>query len=215
MKAQLFYLELDNRWELEELSRTSSAYTQLYSFFYSILPNAHENNEIRVLYAHLPWRGGYSTVNFFHSVHKLIPPPNRPQIQRIQYASPGFIELAGVISVASLVAFAVAKVSTALSTANQTYRQIQQGIRDNRLNQLKANIEELHLTTQQAAYTEKACRQLIQTLGINPEQDQILEARTKGNKVMKLKLLMSVYRRTEKLAEKQVEGKLKVRNPDT
>lgn len=76
-------------------------------------------------------------------------------------------------------------------------------------------IEELQLTTQQAAYTEKACLQLIQTLGINPEQDQILEVRTKGNKVMKLKLLMSVYRRTEKLAEKQAEGKLKVRNPAT
>jgi hypothetical protein len=213
MKAELFYLELDNRWELEELSRTSSAYTQLYSFFYSILPNTYENNEIRILYAHLPWRGGYSTVNFFYSVHKLIPSTHRPQIQRIHYASPGFIELAGVISVASLVAFAVSKVSTALTTANQTYRQIQQGIRDNRLNQLKANIEELQLTTQQAAYTEKACRQLIQTLGINPEQDQILEVRTKGNKVMKLKFLMSVYRRTEKLAEKQAEGKLKVRNP--
>jgi len=68
MKAQLFYLELDNRWELEELSRTSSAYTQLYSFFYSILPNTYENNEIRILYAHLPWRGGYS------QCHQLKPP---------------------------------------------------------------------------------------------------------------------------------------------
>ncbi|MCS5517674.1 hypothetical protein NWF32_31225 [Pseudomonas qingdaonensis] len=40
-----------------------------------------------------------------------------------------------------------------------------------------------------------------------------MDLRTKGNKLMKLKLLMSVYRRAAPLAEKQSQGKLNVQAP--
>jgi hypothetical protein len=211
MAESHFYLELDQRWELEELAETSRCFNQLYAFYYSTLPGIENRLEVRQAYANLPWRGGYSTVNFFFSLFSRMPPEWRPQIRRIQYASPGFIELAGLIIVAGMVAKSVEQIVRTLGAAHQTYLQIQAGIRENRLSKLQANNKELQLTVQQLAFSEQACIRLISILGISPEQDKMLELRTNGNKVVKMKLLMSIYRRTAKLAEKQYSRKLKIR----
>src|SRR5262245_45705142 len=38
-----------------------------------------------------PWRGGYSTVNFFAHAHAEVPPQQRLRVQSIRIASPGMI----------------------------------------------------------------------------------------------------------------------------
>src|SRR5688500_8691733 len=88
-------LLLNGRWNLEELSETTKGYTQLYGFAFSLLDDLPQDPRIQMdyLYARFPWRGGYSTVNFFNQLFHKIPPKLRPEVERIQYASPGFIEL--------------------------------------------------------------------------------------------------------------------------
>jgi len=47
------------------------------------------------VYAKYPWRGGFSALNFYQSLYAKIPYEQRPQIEEIQYASPGHIKLKG------------------------------------------------------------------------------------------------------------------------
>jgi hypothetical protein len=205
-------LLLDGRWALDELAATSKGYNQLYSFAYSLLPNLPTTrlSEVAHVYANLPWRGGFSTVNFFFNIFAKIPPTLRPQIVQIKYASPGFIELAELVAVAGLVARFVKTVCGALNFANDTYRRIQKGAVEHGLNKTKANKEELDLLERQIKFCKSSCKDLVSILGMTEEEERTLDIRVNGNDLMKLKLLMSVYRRAEPLAILQSSKKLKV-----
>lgn len=205
-------LQLGGRWNLEDLSDATREYTQLYGFAYSLLselPTA-RREEIEYIYGKFPWRGGYSTVNFFNQLFHKIPAKLRPEVERIQYASPGFIELSELLLVAGTVAGIVAAVCAAINSAHDTYRKIQKGSVDNQLAKINLTKEQLDLSQRQLAFCELNARALVKLFGLSPEQDQLLEQRVQGNQVMKLKILLSVFRRVEPLAKKQSEGKITI-----
>ncbi|MFA7944048.1 hypothetical protein ACEK06_16475 [Pseudomonas brenneri] len=205
-------LLLDGRWSLEELAATGRAYNQVYSFAYTLLPDLAQArlSEVRYVYANLPWRGGYSTVNFFFNIFKKIPHEAQPQIKQIKYASPGFIELAEILAVAIVVSRFVKTVCSMLIVANDTYRHIQKGVIEHQLNKATANLKELELAERQRTFCERSSKQLSEVLGMTDEEQSTLDTRVNGNQLMKLKLLLSVFRRVEPLAVKQKEGKLDV-----
>lgn len=205
-------LRLDGRWNLEELSEATRDYTQLYGFAYSLLadlPTA-RREEIDYIYGKFPWRGGYSTVNFFNQLFHKIPPKLRPEVERIQYASPGFIELSELLLVAGTVAAIVKAVCSAINNAHDTYRKIQKGSVDLELAKIDLAKEELELTQRQIAFCESSAKSLIKVFGLTEAQEQLIDQRVQCNPVMKLKILLSVFRRVEPLAKKQNEGKLEV-----
>jgi len=205
-------LHLDGRWNLEELSETAKDYTQLYGFAYSLLPDLPwaRREEINYIYGKFPWRGGYSTVNFFNQLFHKIPPKLRPEVERIQYASPGFIELSELLLVAVTVAGIVKAVCGAINNAHDTYRKIQKGSVDLELAKINLAKEELDLTQRQIAFCESSSKKLVEIFGLTETQEQLINQQVQGNPVMKLKILLSVFRRVEPLAKKQSEGKLKI-----
>jgi hypothetical protein len=126
-------LRLDGRWTLEELSAATKDYTQLYGFAYSLLSDlpAAPREEIDYIYGKFPWRGGYSTVNFFNQLFHKIPPRLRPEVKRIQYASPGFIELYELPLVLVTLAGMVKAVCSAIGNAHdptERFRRAQSSI---------------------------------------------------------------------------------------
>lgn len=205
-------LRLDGRWNLEELSEATRDYTQLYGFAYSLLPELPlaRREEIDYIYGKFPWRGGYSTVNFFNQLFHKIPPKLRPEVERIQYASPGFIELSELLLVAVTVAAIVKAVCSTINTANDTYRKIQKGSVDHELSKINLAKAELELTQRKIAFCESSAKQLVQVFGLTEAQEKLIDQRVQGNPVMKLKILLSVFRRVEPLAKKQRDGKLEV-----
>lgn len=207
-------IRLDGRWNLEELSEATKDYTQLYGFAYSLqpnLPNARKN-EIDYIYGKFPWQGGYSTVNFFNQLFHKIPANLRPEVERIQYASPGFIELSELLLVAGTVAGIVKAVCSSIDLANKTYRQIQKQSIDHRLSKINLTKEELELQRQQIEFCKESSQELIGLFNLNEHHGQMLEQKIHGNArdIMKLKILLSVYRRVEPLAKKQREGKIDI-----
>lgn len=205
-------LRLDGRWSLEELSEATKDYTQIYGFAYSLLeelPSSREA-EIDYIYGKFPWRGGFSTVNFFSQLFHKMPPKLRPEIERIQYASPGFIELSELLLVAGTVAGIVKAVCSVINTANDTYRKIQKGSIDHKLSKIDLTNEEIELAQKQIEFCRKSSKDLVQLFGLTDAQEQVIDRRVRGNQVMKLKILLSVFRRVEPLAQKQAEGKLKI-----
>lgn len=212
LEATKTKLLLDGRWNLEELSETTRDYTQLYGFAYSLLadlPSARQA-EIDYIYGKFPWQGGYSTVNFFNQLFHKIPHKLRPEVARIQYASPGFIELSELLLVAITVAGIVKAVCNTISTAHDTYRKIQKDSIELELSKINLAKEELELTKKQIDFCEKSAKDLVNVFGLTETQEQLIDKRVQGNSVMKLKILLSVFRRVEPLAKKQNDGKLQI-----
>ncbi len=212
LQATKTKLHLDGQWNLEELSNSMKSYIQLYGFAYSLLPDlpSARDREVDYIYGKFPWRGGYSTVNFFNQLFHNIPPKLRPQVERIQYSSPGFIELLEVLAAAAAIAKIVKAVCSVLNNVNDTYRKIQKGSTDHQLAKINLTKEKLDLTEKQIDFCKKSNKALIQAFDLTKEQEQLIDRRTGGNPVMKLKILLSVFRRVKPLAEKQSEGKLEV-----
>jgi hypothetical protein len=205
-------LALDGQWSLEELSDTTKNYIQLYGFAYSLMPDlplAHRS-EIDYIYGKFPWQGGYSTVNFFNQLFHKIPPKFRPEVKRIQYASPGFIELTLILLAATTVAGIVKAVCSSINKAHETYRNIQKGAIEHKLSKINLAKEELDLKQRQISFCEISSQSLVKLFALSEEQEALVNQRTNGNPVMKLKILLSVFRRVIPLAEKQAEGKLEV-----
>lgn len=205
-------LGLDGRWGLEELSDTTKDYIQLYGFAYSLVPDlpSSRREEVDYIYGKFPWRGGYSTVNFFNQLFHKIPPKLRPEVQRIQYASPGFIELSELLAVAVTVAAIVATVCKSLKSVHDLYRNIQKASVDHELSKINLAKEDLELKQRQISFCATSATSLAKALGLTEAQEKLIDQKVQGNAVMKLKILLSVFRRVEPLAKKQAEGKLKV-----
>ena len=205
-------LHLDGRWNLEDLSEAIRGYTQLYGFAYSLLADLPTSRlgEIEYIYGKFPWRGGYSSANFFNQLFHKIPPKLRPEVKRIQYASPGFLELYELLLVAGTVAGIVRAVCSVFNDAHKTYRNIQKGYFEHELAKINLTNEQLNLSQKQLIYCENASKNLVEVIGLTNAIDQLLEKRVQGNQIMKLKILLAVYRRVELLAKKQREGKIKV-----
>jgi hypothetical protein len=205
-------LLLDGHWNLEELSEATKDYTQLYGFAYSLLVDlpTTRREEIDYIYGKFPWKGGYSTVNFFNQLFHKIPTDLRPEISRIQYASPGFIELYEILIVAGIVAAIVKAVCSSINSAHDTYRKIQKGSIEHELAKIDLANASLELTQQQISFCETSAKSLIKIFGLTEAQEKLIDSRTQGNPVMKLKILLSVFRRVEPLARKQNEGKIKI-----
>ena len=214
MKPTKTKVRLDGRWNLEELSEATKDYTQLYGFAYSLLPDlpTARREEIDYIYGKFPWRGGYSTVNFFSQLFHKIPPKLRPEIERIQYASPGFIELSELLLVAGTVARIVKAVCSSIDSAHETYRKIQKGAIEHELSKINLTKEQLDLKQRQITFCENSSKSLINMFGLTESQEQLLEQKVQGqgSEIMKLKILLSVFRRVEPLAKKQSEGKIKI-----
>lgn len=205
-------LLLDGKWELEELSDTIKEYIQLYGFAYSLIPNlpTGKNADIEYIYAKFPWRGGYSTVNFFNNLFHKIPKDLRPQVLRIQYASPGFIELNELLVVAGTVAGIVASVTLSIDRVHNLYRKIQRGCIEHKLAKIDLTKKELELNAAQIQFATTNSKLLAKALGLTEAQENLIDDRTQGNQVAKLKILLSTFRRVHPLAQKQADGKINI-----
>jgi len=182
-------------------------YIQLYGFAYSLTPDlpTARREEIDHIYGKFPWRGGYSTVNFFSQLFHKIPPKLRPEVQRIQYASPGFIELTELLTVAVTVAGIVTAVCKSLDSIHDLYRSIQKASIDHELSKINLAKENIDLKQRQIKFCESASKSLVKAFNLTETQEQLIDQKVQGNPVMKLKILLSVFRRVEPLAKKQAE----------
>jgi len=106
----------------------------------------------------------------------------------------------------------VKAVCSSINNAHETYRNIQKGAIEHKLSKINLAKEELDLKQRQISFCESSSKRLIDLFELSPEQEALIDQRTDGNPVMKLKILLSVFRRVAPLADKQVEGKLKVRD---
>lgn len=222
MQVDIIEIDIDLKWSLDDFSFMTKMYIQCYSLLYSLsnidLPDAEYNKfqeYIKGEYAKYPWRGGYSAVNFYRSIYNKIPFEHRPEIYSINYASPGKIKLKEVAVVAALLATITVSVTKSIDNIHDTYNKIQKGMSERKLARIDIELKELELRQSEMQFVNDSFDALANELDLSQELLQELDRKTAGNKLMQLKILLSLYRRIEPLALMQAGGYLDLQATDS
>ena len=94
---------IDEEWNLPGLDKLVKCYSQVYSFIYFLKGQTNE------CFRNYPWQGGFSAVHFYKALERGIPLGDSIRLEKIQYASPGYIRLSANKNISSATAEAIAR----------------------------------------------------------------------------------------------------------
>lgn len=199
-------IDIDRKWSLEDLYRFPRAYEQVYFAFEALLPSDEVETEGRIAEAFraFPWRGGYSAVNFYNQLKYATPIQQRPSVTRIQYASPGVIELYLLLPLAVQIAGAVTAVAGSILACNKVYNTIYSDLRKRKLLSIDVELKKNQLARDDIQLILESSEQLAHILSIGSADT--IHQRTR-EPLISLKILLSVYRRVRLLADYKIKGK--------
>ncbi|HXM63434.1 MAG TPA: hypothetical protein VN950_21410 [Terriglobales bacterium] len=210
MTTESYEIPIGGKWTLEDLYIFPRAYEQCYFIYLALSPSTRNFDDDRIIHAYeaFPWQGGYSAVNFYNQLKWAVPRRRRPQITRIRYASPGIIELGGlVVSVAIVIEKVVRTLCDTAKDASHTYSAIYRDMQKRRLLRIKTENEIRRLTPSEFRIIESHNRDMGAILDVDVDA---LNEKT-GSSYKTLKILLSLFRRARSLASFQKKGKLRLK----
>jgi hypothetical protein len=88
-----YMIKLDGELFLDDLASVPKLYQQLYSFHYGLAHLGREAVKESLTRLLEKWRGGINAVNIFTGLRSVTPSIHRAQVKGLQFASPGYIKL--------------------------------------------------------------------------------------------------------------------------
>jgi hypothetical protein len=209
MPDETLKISIDGDWTLKDLYQFPHTYYQVYSFVYSLRMQPSDIDEERreITFAALPWRGGYSAVNFYNYLETNIPPKDRPALVSMRYGSAGWIELSAVVGVALAIRLFVTNFVRAASQLHSLYNEIYRGLQERKLLRIEVKRRGLALEHEELKFVQDSARTLSQLMGFQ-NVDQINQLT--GNPLSTLKIILSFYRRIRTLADYERNGKARL-----
>jgi len=207
MEKDNYLIPIGGRWTLEDLYEFPRAYEQCYFAYLVLSPEASEPEDDRVLWAFegFPWQGGYSAVDFYNQLKWAVPKRRRPRINRIKYASPGLIELGGlVVSIAVIIEKVVHTLCNAAKDVNRTYSAIHRDMQKRKLLRIKTENQIQRLTPLEQRVVDGHAEEMAGILDVDLRR---LNERT-GTSYKSLKIMLSLFRRLRQIAKFQKGGKV-------
>ena len=196
---EMYDLQLDGSWYLDELVGIPRLYSQLYSFMYTlknISKDSVSNNAHRI-FSTYPWKGGFSTVNFFNDLSSVIPSFHEPRVNSIEYASPGQIELELLKDVASSIKHMVNTSFKNKDELQKEAKNIKSFMAQHKLSKIDGNSEDLNLNDNIRVHLENKIFTFSHLMGIDQHAKKITNL--SGNELVSIKIILSIYRRNLKL----------------
>lgn len=202
MKKGSVTISLDERWSLEDFSIFSKQYIQVYGFFFALRKLSETDSTME--FERMPWLGGASVVHFFTGMKNHIHPDLLPNVQKIQYASPGFMELSALVEVADDIRSLVVAICSTAGTIATTYHIIHSQYRSRQLARKK--MRELEKKDDEN-FVRDSVLNLHEQLNLSPQQVLSLSKISKGDQLVELKMLMAIYRRAKPIADLKAQNK--------
>jgi hypothetical protein len=167
MAAENYTIPIAGNWTLEDLYVFPRTYEQVYFLVYSLAPDHSDREAERIAraYESLPWQGGYSAVSFYNQLKYITPKRERPAVVSIEYSSPGWIELALILSAALNVQQIVKSIAKSLGYANNVYNDIIKGMQQRKILRLEVREKELELKQRELQFIDgalKKCRSFLE-----------------------------------------------------
>lgn len=205
-----FRIELDGRWSLADFSEYTRVFNQAYALTLAILDVdgvLDSERRERAFGAH-EWRGaGFSAANFYREVRMLVPPPLRARIQSLQYASPGWMDLALLTSAAVSLNVIVKRVVNTFQAMTDYYDRLYKQLAERKLTRIKTMEEEIRLVREHKDFLQASAAQFAELLGVSRIADV---ERVTANPLYTLKILLGYFRYVRVLARRELEGKAKL-----
>jgi hypothetical protein len=209
MRPDTYQIPIGGKWTLEDLYVFPRAYEQCYFLYLSLhqVDRGFEDSE-NYVYEAFPWQGGYSAVDFYNRLKWAVSKKRRPRITRIEYASPGVIELGGlVVAVAVLIEKVVHSICNTAKEASRAYSAVYGDLQRRKLLKIKTENQIRKLTAADRRVIDAHNETMSRILEVNVDQ---LNDRT-GSPYKSLKILLSLFRRVRSVALFQKRGKLQLR----
>lgn len=199
-------VDIDGQWEISDLKLFSDSVQDCYSFGFALLGAAGKatTKKINSLFHKHPWRGGFSSVNFFKELYHNIPNEDRAGIRQIAYASPGEIKfyMNGDVadSIRELVNLINEEDSPSLAAYKLTHRHLQD------MGWLSKSASDVNLSAQEVADLTEVLEGLCEVIGIRDSAEHILELAS-SDPLAGIKMVLAYHRRLQALADYVATGK--------
>ena len=211
-----FKIPIEGKWSLDDLSYFPNVFSQAYAFIYSISnhfwgelrPGQFDGEKVERAFKAFPWRGGYSAVNFYSSLESSIPKNRRPEVARLQFASPGVIGLSLYTPVAQQLTTHVKAFFLNYDDVTSLYKEIYKYLSDKKLLRdadSKVFSGEPGISETLIQFT----KEMAALLGIDEERLNRINGLTEENPLATLKIILSFYRRVKELATFERRGQAK------
>lgn len=199
-------VDIDGRWGIEDMRRFSDLIQDSYAFVYALSGKGPATTKQRMgaLFHRYPWRGGYSSVNFFDDLYKIIPANERAEIRSIKYASPGTIQLQMDADVAALIRSFVDDLNSSNSVAQSAYKEARAFLRSK--GWLGKAKDDLVLLAQDELQLLGFVQKLAGSFGLNAHVDDVVRF-SNSDPLGAVKILLAYFRRLSNLADYSATGK--------
>ncbi|PZX10088.1 hypothetical protein [Celeribacter halophilus] len=203
-------LFIDGNWEMEDFGSFSRKYRDLYAFEESInklsasTTSVSLKNKIGKAFNGHTLQGGGSYVGLFRELLNSLPKEERYDLKRVEYASPGRIELQGKGAVFDALEERIKNMVSNSQALHDTYVKLRQFMSETNLLNISTPVITVSQTTKDRL--EVDTRALFSALGLDL-YDTIFRL-TGGNVVSTAKISMAIYRRVKQAASYFSEGRI-------
>jgi hypothetical protein len=196
---------IDGSWQAKDFSRFYSQMSDLYALY---LISSKMNGDDNFVFAKDAvqkyfWRGGGAYVNFFHDIADHMEGTHPLRVSRIEYASPGKIDLSGDGATLSDLEQLIHLVGTNHGRLADLYRQIDKTLGSEKLR--TANPDATFSGPLIEEYVFTRTNELASGLGLNSEHVYLM---CSSNKILFAKVVLALYRRANGLYLFHAQGRV-------
>ena len=203
-------LLVDGDWELQEFGNFYQRYSDVYAFLVALMNWQDQTvalpikDKIKGAFAGKPFEGGGSYLHFFSDLFSVLRPGERLGLDKVKYASPGFVDVNGRDEAFSQVEANVGAVLAAHSTLRKEYTELRSYLSKAGLLTLAGhNFPADHPQSDAVGRKAKA---FAENLGL-PNYDLILSL-ANDNTLVAAKIVLSYYRRIEEASGYFAQGRV-------
>lgn len=202
-------LLIDGNWEMEDFGTFSSRYRDIYSFEHSLLRLADkstpaiEADKIRNAFKNHSLRGGGSYVNLFRDLVNVTPANDQFELKRVQYASPGKIELNGNGQIFDLVEKRIKSVVSDGKRLHRLYWNLYSFMSEKGL--LDVSKAAPKVRNAELQKIDSKTQELLSALNLEIYSE--IKALSEHNEVNAAKISLAIYRRLKSASSYFAEGR--------
>lgn len=203
-------LYVDGEWDMPEFGNFYQRYSEVYAFIAATknwtTENVAEPAKKKIAQAFLtkPFQGGFSYVHFFKELGELLLREQRLGLDKIQYASPGKVEVRGETALFSEIEGLIPNFLARRGAISKQYGVLHQYLSQNRY--LAMSGESYPDDKPVSTYINQQSAKLAELLGAL--QFDTIQELTGGNALVTAKIVMAFYRRVDEASAYFAQGRV-------